>query len=155
MEEAADDLIAKPRRRGRLSKDKAVPHQAAPRTAKGYLKKGAVLNPNGRPKGSKNVLQQDVASMVRIAVDHLGDAAKKKNPTLKELAPGVAYLVSVASDRPELFMPLVRQLMPAKVDIEVQLMGRELLDTMTQRRDQLARMKQATLIEQEDDDAPE
>lgn len=145
--EAADDLTEATKRKGRLTKK-----PGPPRTAKGYLKKGSVLNPKGRPKGSKNVLQRDVASMVRIAVDQLGEAAQKKNPTLKELEPGVAYLVSVAETRPELFMPLVRQLMPAKIDLEVQLMGKELLDTMTQRRDQLARMKQATLIEHEDSD---
>lgn len=98
----------------------------------------------GRPKGVPNKITADVQTMVLEALNRAGANVQKKRRSLAELEPGTAYLLEQAEKRPELFMPMVRQLMPAKIDIDVKMMGEELLTLMTQRRDQLAAMKDIT-----------
>ena len=81
--------------------------------------------------------------------------AQKKKRSLKDLEPGIAYLVKQADERPELFMPLVRQLLPAKLDVEVSVMTQQMAGLLHERRDQLAalrdNMDEAEVIEHEED----
>lgn len=115
------------------------------RDEKGRLKKGsAVLNPKGRPVGAKNATPTEVKDMVLKALALAGADIKKENEDLADIEDGTAYLVKVAKEMPNLFVPMVAKLMPAKVDMEVNMMGNELLKLMTQRRDQLAALKDIT-----------
>jgi len=131
--------------------------QHQPRGERGRLLKGAVLNPKGRPKGAVNTLTKDMTAMVQQAMSLAGQSAKGLVnaegglvfPELADVDAGTAYLYQQARLNPALFMPLVKQLMPTKIDVDLQIMGGELLELMTQRRDQLAAMRDIT---QEDDD---
>jgi hypothetical protein len=129
------------------------------RNALGQLQKGSVINPKGRPKGAVNTLTKDLTSMITQAMSLAGESAKDMRdeagqpvfPELKDVDAGTAYLYQQARTNPSLFMPLVKQLMPTKIDVDLQLMGGELLELMTQRRDQLAAMRDIT--PEGDDDA--
>ena len=113
----------------------------AERDEMGRLKKGVVLNPVGRTKGTKNKITKDLKTMIEEALNRAGQNVQKKRKTLKSLEPGVAYLVQQAEERPELFMPLVRQLLPAKLDVEVQVMTQEMAELLSVRRDRLAELR--------------
>ena len=76
--------------------------------------------------------------------------AQKRKPSTRDLAPGAAYLLEQAEKRPDLFISLVRQLMPAKIDLDVSIMSRDLVDLLSQRREQLAQMRDVTPEEEED-----
>lgn len=134
-----------------------MPDGSAPdatRDAKGRLKKGVKLNPHGRGKGTPNRFTTDMKTMIEEALHRAGGDVQKKKRSLKDLEPGVAYLVHQAHERPELFMPLVRQLLPAKIDVDVQVATQNTLGLLSQRRDKLAALrKQAALIDAKADDA--
>tara|TARA_R110002072_G_scaffold173356_2_gene327990 strand:- start:766 stop:1152 length:387 start_codon:yes stop_codon:yes gene_type:complete len=115
------------------------------RDEKGRLKKGsAVLNPKGRTVGAKNKVPTEVKDMVLKALALAGADIKKEDTELADIEDSTAYLVKVAKEMPNLFVPMVAKLMPAKVDMEVSMMGNELLQLMTRRRDQLAALKDVT-----------
>lgn len=120
------------------------------RDEKGRVVKGSVLNPKGRTPGP-NRLHRDVKTMIEEALNRAGENVQKKRRSLKDLEPGTAYLAEQAEKRPDLFLPLVRQLLPAKIDVDVTVMSRELVDLMHTRRNQLAQMRDVT--PKEDDDA--
>jgi len=102
-------------------------------------------------------MTKDMTAMVTQAMSLAGQSAKDLVnsegalvfPELGGVDAGTAYLYQQARLNPALFMPLVKQLMPTKIDVDLQIMGGELLELMTQRRDQLAAMRDIT---QEDDD---
>lgn len=120
------------------------------RDEKGRLKKGsAVLNPKGRTVGAKNKVPTEVKDMVLNALSIAGANIKEAKGDVSEIENGTAYLVKVAEEMPNLFVPMVAKLMPAKVDMEVNMMGTELLKLMTQRRDQLAALKDITPEDEE------
>jgi len=121
------------------------------RDENGRLKKGSVNNPKGRTVGAKNKVPTEVKDMVLQALSIAGADIKEANPDLAEIENGTAYLVKVAQEMPNLFVPMVAKLMPAKVDMEVNMMGNELLKLMTERRDQLAALKDITPEEDEND----
>lgn len=108
---------------------------------RGQFAPGQSGNPNGRPKGAKNAFNRDMQKMVEEAMKRAGQAAQKKRPSLKDLEPGVAYLVEQAEKRPQLFMPLVAKMMPDKINMEVAVRGEELIETLQQRRDFLAQQR--------------
>lgn len=107
------------------------------------FKKGQSGNPKGRPKGP-NRLTVDMKTMIETALHRAGSDVQKKRRSLKDLEPGVAYLVEQAHERPELFMPLVRQLLPAKIDVDVQVMTNEMTELLSERRNKLAQLRRAT-----------
>lgn len=111
------------------------------RDENGRLRKGAVLNPNGRRKGEPNRLTKDLKTMIEEALHRAGADTQKKHKTLRDLEPGIAYLVHQAHHRPELFMPLVRQLLPAKIDMEVTVMTQQMVEMLSERRDQLVQLR--------------
>jgi hypothetical protein len=113
---------------------------------------GGTLNPSGRPPGP-NKLTADMKAMIEEALKQAGEDVQKRRPGLKGLQPGVAYLAEQAHRNPVAFMGLLRQLLPAKVDLEVTAMSRDLAEALSQRRDQLARLKDITPQEEEDEDA--
>ena len=122
------------------------------RDAKGKVTKGTVLNPKGRGN-SKNTFTREMTDMVTKAMELAGEDAKKIKdpdtnklmfPEMKAVDGGTAYLYQQARQNPQLFMPLVKQLMPTKIDMDVKLLGAELVDLMTERRDQLANMRDVT-----------
>lgn len=129
--------------------------QKPQRDSKGRLAKGVRLNPHGRPKGGQNKFTKDLKTMIEEALNRAGENAQKKRRSLKDLEPGIAYLVKQADERPELFMPLVRQLLPAKLDVEVSVMTQQMAGLLHERRDQLAalrdNMDEAEVIEHEED----
>ena len=116
------------------------------------VKGAANLNPKGKPKGATNHITRGLAAMITQAMSLAGESAKELKdengapvfPELKGVDAGTAYLYQQARVNPSLFMPLVKQLMPTKIDVDLQLMGGELLELMTQRRDQLAAMRDIT-----------
>lgn len=122
------------------------------------MKGGAILNPKGRPVGAKNKNPTAVVDMVMTALKHAGANIKKeeddeaKRAVLEQFDDGAVYLLKVAENHPQLFIPLVGKLMPTKVDLEVNKMGAELLQLMTERRDQLAKMKDVTPDKGDDDE---
>jgi len=130
----------------------AKPTTKAPeRDSKGRLKKGVVLNPKGKPKGTKNTFTKDIAEIITDTLRLAGERVKKTNKTMAGVDSATAYMLNIAETRPELFVPLIRQMMPAKIDVDVQIMGRELVDLMAQRREQLAKMRDITPEEEHDD----
>lgn len=124
---------------------------AVKRDAKGKVVKGAVLNPKGRGN-SKNTLTREMTDMVTTAMQLAGEDAKKLTneegelmfPEVANVDGGTAYLYQQARQNPQLFMPLVKQLMPTKIDMDVKLLGAELVDLMAERRNQLAQMRDVT-----------
>lgn len=122
------------------------------RNAKGQIQKGSIPNPKGKPKGAKNLITRDLAAMITQAMSLAGETAKELKdedgapvfPELNDVDAGTAYLYQQARLNPALFMALVKQLMPTKIDVDLQLMGGELLELMTERRDQLAAMRDIT-----------
>lgn len=108
-------------------------------------------NPRGKPKGAQNHLTRDMKDMLHEALQRAGENAQKRKKSLKDLSAGAAYLAEQAEKNPVAFMGLVRQLLPAKIDLDVTL-TRDLVDTLASRRDQLARLKDVTPIEGETDD---
>ena len=111
-----------------------------------------MLNPKGKAKGTKNLITRDLMSMITQAMSLAGTSAKDLKdeagepvfPELKDIDAGTAYLYQQARTNPALFMPLVKQLMPTTIDMDLQVMGGELLELMTHRRDQLAAMRDIT-----------
>ena len=68
--------------------------------------RGCALNPNklGRPKGSPNKIRRDVAELVRIALEGVGDET---------------YLIARAKKNPTAFLALVSKLMPTQINADV------------------------------------
>jgi len=123
------------------------------RDEKGRLLKGQTANPHGKAKGTKNLFTREMTDMVTKAMELAGEDAKKITdpetkkllfPEMKGVDGGTAYLYQQARMNPQLFMPLVKQLMPTKIDMDVKLLGAELVDLMTERRNQLANMRDVT-----------
>jgi len=107
-------------------------------------------NPAGRPVGRQNKFTADLQTMVLEALRRAGENIQKKHGSrLKHLEPGTVYLLEQAEKRPELFMPLIRQMMPAKIDLDVQVMSRDLVTLLSERRNQLAQMRDITPEETE------
>lgn len=119
------------------------------------FKKGQSGNPTGRVKGQPNKFTKDLKTMIEEALQRAGQNAQKKKRSLKDLEPGIAYLVKQADERPELFMPLVRQLLPAKLDVEVSVMTQQMAGLLHERRDQLAALRddmdEAEVLEHKED----
>lgn len=105
------------------------------------FKPGQSGNPKGKPKGLRNRLTVDVKSMIEEALQRAGQNAKERNPKLKPLSDGAAYLADQADKNPQAFLALVKQLLPSKIDVDVTVMSRELVDLLSQRREQLADMR--------------
>lgn len=135
-----------------------VKEHVVERDEKGRVTKGATLNPKGKPKGAKNRWTKDITSMVQEAMTIAGGRLKAaelenikaydldvdKDSVLSGHDDAVAYLVHHALTKPELFLPMVRQMMPNKIDLDVQIMGQELVETLNERRNQLANMRDVT-----------
>lgn len=117
------------------------------------FQKGQSGNPAGRKKGEPNKLTKDLKTMIEEALTRAGQNAQKKKRSLKDLEPGIAYLVKQADERPELFMPLVRQLLPAKIDVDVTVMTQQMVGLLSERREQLAALRDMKdVTPQEDED---
>ena len=119
------------------------------RDEKGRVKKGSkALNPKGRV--GPNKFTKDMTTMVTEALNRAGLTVQSEDTSLSDLEPGVAYLAHQATRRPDLFVPLLRQMMPSKVDMEVKIMTENMVEVMHKRRDQLAQMRQLHLSSIED-----
>lgn len=116
-------------------KEKKPPHRFKP---------GQSGNPAGRPKGIPNKFTVEVKSLVEEALKAAGEAAQAEDVSLQGLSPGAAYLAKQAQDNPAAFISLVRMLMPAKLDVDVTVMNREMIDLLSYRRDQVAKMRDIT-----------
>lgn len=123
----------------------------AERDEKGRLKKGVVLNPKGREKGKPNKFTADIKAMVEEALHRAGENAQKRDKRKKDLSAGAAYLLEQAEENPQLFMPLLRQLLPAKLDLDVTVLNRDMVSLLSQRREQLAQLKDVTPPDEDDD----
>lgn len=108
------------------------------------FKPGQSGNPNGRPHGTKNRYTVEIKTLVEEALKAAGEVAQAKDPSLEGLSPGAAYLAKQAQDNPAAFISLVRMLMPAKLDLDVTVMNREMVDLLSYRRDQVAAMRDIT-----------
>jgi hypothetical protein len=117
------------------------------------FKKGAPSpNPSGRPKGLKDKLTVDLKRMMEAALEKAGDNVRKKRRTLKDMEAGTAYLTDIAEKRPELFMAVLKQMMPATLDINATVMNGQMIEVLTARRLQLAELRDVTPDEDIDDD---
>jgi len=121
------------------------------RDKKGRVVKGVVLNPAGRPVGP-NKITIEMKTIIEQALHRAGQNVQRRNKSLRDLEPAIAYMVHHADTRPDLFLPLVRQLMPAKIDLDVSIMNRELVTMLSARRDQLAQLRDITPTRDDDDD---
>jgi hypothetical protein len=108
------------------------------------FKPGQSGNPAGKPKGVKNKFTVEIKSLVEEALTAAGKAAQAEDVSLQGLSPGAAYLAKQAQDNPAAFISLVRMLMPAKLDVDVTVMNREMIDLLSYRRDQVAKMRDIT-----------
>lgn len=108
------------------------------------FKPGQSGNPAGKPKGVKNKFTVEIKSLVEEALTAAGKAAQAEDVSLQDLSPGAAYLAKQAQDNPAAFISLVRMLMPAKLDVDVTVMNREMIDLLSYRRDQVAKMRDIT-----------
>ena len=115
-----------------------------PRDEKGRLLKGHALNPSGKPKGATQKITGDMKAMLEHALEVAGGNVQKRDRRLKELPPSVAYLADQAEKNPQAFMGLLRSLLPAKIDLDVTLMSRDLIGVLSERRDQLAQLRDIT-----------
>ena len=104
--------------------------------------KGQALNPKGKAVGTKNLIPKAVAEMVTEALHLAGDDVKPAGAKGKEMNAGTAYLYGIAKERPDLFVSMLKMLMPQKIDMNVAVLGQELLTVMTERRNQLAEMRE-------------
>lgn len=120
---------------------------------RGRIKKGYSLNPKGKPKGTVNKLTMDMKNCIEAAAAHVGEAYTK-DPAMRPLVEGLtgtsAYLAVQAIDQPVAFMGLLKGLLPAKLDIDVTVMNRELVTLLSARREQLATMRDITPEEEND-----
>jgi len=115
------------------------------------FKKGAPSpNPLGRPKGLKDKITVDLKRMMEAALEKAGENVQKKRRSLKDLEAGTAYLTDIAEKRPELFMALLKQMMPATLDINATVMNGQMVDVLAARRIQLSELRNIT--PEEDDD---
>lgn len=108
------------------------------------FKPGQSGNPAGKPKGVKNKFTVEIKTLVEEALTAAGKAAQAEDVSLQDLSPGAAYLAKQAQDNPAAFISLVRMLMPAKLDVDVTVMNREMIDLLSYRRDQVAKMRDIT-----------
>jgi hypothetical protein len=108
------------------------------------FKPGQSGNPAGKPKGVKNKFTVEIKTLVEEALTAAGEAAQAEDVSLQGLSPGAAYLAKQAQDNPAAFISLVRMLMPAKLDVDVTVMNREMIDLLSYRRDQVAKMRDIT-----------
>jgi len=108
------------------------------------FKPGQSGNPAGKPKGVKNKFTVEIKTLVEEALTAAGKAAQAEDVSLQGLSPGAAYLAKQAQDNPAAFISLVRMLMPAKLDVDVTVMNREMIDLLSYRRDQVAKMRDIT-----------
>ena len=106
-------------------------------------------NKGGRPKGSKNKLPVMVRTAIEEALVLAGKRAKRGDGTLKNAAPEVVYLLKLAENNPAVFAQLLKQILPQKVDVDVNLFGGDMIELLSERRQQLSEMK---TIEHEDED---
>jgi hypothetical protein len=88
--------------------------------------------------------------MIEQAMDRAGRNTKARKPGLSKLADGAAYLAEQAEANPVAFLALVKQLLPAKIDLDVSIMNRDMLEVLNERRAQLARMRDVTPTEESD-----
>jgi hypothetical protein len=117
------------------------------------FKKGAPSpNPSGRPKGLQSKLTVDLKRMMEGALERAGENIRKKRRTLKDMEAGTAYLTNIAETRPELFMAVLKQMMPATLDINATVMNGQMVDVLTARRVQLAELRNVTPDEEIDDE---
>lgn len=109
-------------------------------------------NPSGRPKGLQSKLTVDLKRMMEGALERAGENVRKKRPTMKDMEAGTAYLTDIAEKRPELFMAVLKQMMPATLDINATVMNGQMIEVLTARRVQLAELRDVTPDEDIDDD---
>lgn len=122
----------------------AVQKVKKPRGPGRPFKPGQSGNPAGKPKGVKNKFTVEIKTLVEEALTAAGKAAQTEDVSLQSLSPGAAYLAKQAQDNPAAFISLVRMLMPAKLDVDVTVMNREMIDLLSYRRDQVAKMRDIT-----------
>lgn len=119
----------------------------------GHFKKGQPsANPKGRPKGAVTQITADMKRMIEKAMHRAGENVQKKRRSLKDLEPGIAYLTDQAEKNPVAFMSLAGKAMPRQLDVNVQTTTKETMQLMTERRDQLAKMREIALEQIEDAD---
>ncbi len=133
-----------------------------------FAKKGEVRNPRGRPKGARNKIQREVREaileaghlagydvvveatiadeMTRIRKDQ-GDKVADHPDTradvvkwAKKNAHGtlVDYLREMAHKEPSSFLATVGKILPKQLDVNLQLTSADVVNTIAERRDQLA-----------------
>lgn len=108
------------------------------------------MKPKGRPKGSKNRLPLELKMHIENALELAGKRAKRGDGTLKNAEPATVYLLKLAENNPAIFAQLLKQILPQKVDVDVSLFGGDMLELLTERRQQLSQMKTIEHNEEED-----
>lgn len=89
----------------------------------------------------------DMKTMLQEATKRAGENVQKKRRDLKDLEPGVAYLALQAETNPVAFMSLLRGLLPAKIDLDVSIMGKDVVELLQERRQQLQDLRDITPVE--------
>jgi hypothetical protein len=87
----------------------------------------APRNKGGRPKGVPNKLTTEVKTLIQKAAHKAGGKGG-----------ALAYLTKQAKENPKAFLALYGKTLPREMSLELQIAGRDLLDTLNARRQQLA-----------------
>lgn len=100
------EALENPKIIGGIDEDCSIPKKKAKRKGNPAFVKGMKsLNPNGRPKGSKNKLTMELKQAIMTAMAMVGSDRKGKDGA-------EGYLAALAANHPEIFAKLLEKMIP-------------------------------------------